>query len=63
MTYKEADKLKTGDRLQWGDDLSDLGTVVFEGAKYIETKWDNGTKGITDNRDMAAIGRVKGTES
>ena len=56
MDYREARKLKVGDRLIiWAE----RGTVIETGCDAVKIKWDDEQIGVIHLRDMEDISRAK----
>jgi hypothetical protein len=58
MTGEESRRLQTGDRVRWGDTVTDLGTVVATAWSRIAIKWDDGDTTSIMHNDMKEVERV-----
>src|SRR5262245_32443199 len=57
MRANEAKKLGDGERVMWGTDPNDLGTVIDNGYLAITVRWDNGQTGTIHHDDCGVISR------
>jgi hypothetical protein len=55
MTPDQSRKLKSGVRVCFDGDESDLGTVKATNAKYITIKWQDGHQSFTGHGDMKRV--------
>jgi hypothetical protein len=58
MTGTESRLLKVGDRVRWGGNLTDLGTVVGTAWSGVTIDWDDGHTASVRHNDMAQVERV-----
>jgi len=60
MTYKQALKLKVGDRVHWDGEGDQVGGSVIEtGYNAVKVQWDNGPVTILHLRDMQDVSRIR----
>jgi hypothetical protein len=55
MTGAESRHLKVGNRVRWGDTLTDLGTVVGTAWTGVTIKWDDGHTTSIAHNDMGPV--------
>jgi hypothetical protein len=58
MTGGQSRTLKVGDRVRWGDTVTDLGTVVGTSWSEVTIAWDDGEANSVSHNDMAKVERV-----
>jgi small-conductance mechanosensitive channel len=55
MTGHQSRALKKGDRVRWGDSLTDRGTVISVDWRGVKIEWDDGHKTETFHNDMENV--------
>jgi hypothetical protein len=58
MTGDQSRTLSVGDRVRWGDTITDLGTVVGTSWSGVTIDWDDGHTSSIRHNDMAQVERV-----
>jgi hypothetical protein len=58
MTGDASRKLKAGDRVRWGDSLTDSGTIESADWRGVRIAWDDGHKTEVFHNDMAKVERA-----
>ena len=58
MTGDQSRTLRAGDRVRWGTDKNDLGTVTEKNWAGVTVKWDNRSEQSILHNDMAQVERV-----
>jgi hypothetical protein len=58
MTGDQSRLLKIGDRVCWGDKVTDLGKVVATSWSEVTIAWDNGEANSVSHNDMRQVERV-----
>jgi hypothetical protein len=58
MTGDQFRTLKVGDRVRWGDTITDFGTVVGTAWNGVTIDWDDGHTTSIQHNDMAQTERV-----
>jgi hypothetical protein len=58
MTGAQSRHLKVGDRVRWGSETTDLGTVVGTAWSGVTIDWDDGHSSSIRHNDMAQVERV-----
>jgi hypothetical protein len=58
MTGDQSRTLSVGERVCWGDKITDLGTVVGTSWNDVTIKWDDGESNSVNHNDMAKVERV-----
>jgi hypothetical protein len=55
MTGEQSRALKIGDRVRWGEDVNDQGTVIAKNWSGVALKWDNRSEQPVLHNDMAMV--------
>jgi hypothetical protein len=55
MTGDQSRKLKVGDRIRWGDNVTDLGKVVATSWSEVTIAWDDGEANSVSHNDMRQV--------
>ena len=58
MLGAESRQLKVGDRVRWGDSLTDQGTVVGTAWSGVTIDWDDGHTSSIQHNDMIKVERA-----
>jgi hypothetical protein len=58
MTGDQSRTLKVGDRVRWGEMITDLGTVVGTSWSEVTIAWDDGEANSVSHNDMAKVERA-----
>ena len=55
MTGAQSRSLNVGDRVRWGEDMNDIGTITEKNWAGVAIKWDNRPEQTILHNDMTNI--------